>query len=134
MKKILETPFYTIFHDDKNSINMIRWTSKILIIKEDDYKTGIIEAFRKVNETPAQYLIIDNTDAVYPITETLQDWIVENVFPLNKHYKKIVYIYPKDFLTSMNIEEIVKKLSQTGNSQKRHLTGSVEEAVEWLLS
>ncbi len=132
MKKIYETPFYSIYRDMDKNINLIRWTKKILILSEQAYKEGIIEAFNKVNENKADYLIIDNTDAIYPITETMQDWIVEHVFPLNKDYKKIVYIYPKDFLTSVNIEEIVKKLQERDSSQQRHLASSLDEAIEWI--
>ena len=134
MNKIFETPYFIIYHDDELNINIIRWTTKILLLNEQDYKEGIINAFQKVNETKADYLIIDNTDAVYPITETLQDWIIENIFPLNQNYKKVAYIYSQDSLTSMNIEEIVNKLKSTRQNIERRLFSSINEAIEWLIS
>ena len=132
MIEIHETPYYSIFHDQEHDANIIRWTDKVLILNEKNYKTGITEAFNKINQKKATYLIIDNTDAVYPITETIQEWIVENIFPLTKHYKKIIYIYSKDFLTSQNIEEIIQKFSNIETNQKRYLASSLKQAYELL--
>ncbi len=134
MDKIFESPYFIIYHDDELNINLIRWTTKILLLNEQDYKEGIINAFKKINETKAEYLIIDNSDAVYPITETLQNWIIENIFPMNKNYKKVAYIYSQDSLTSMNIEEIVNKIKAGQQNMERNLFSNINDAIEWLIS
>ncbi len=136
MKKIISNAYYTAFNDPDRSINLIRWTQKILNLTTEEYKKGIIRAFTSLNNFPADYLIIDNTDAIYPITETLEEWIIENVVPLNSHYKKVAYIYPKDFLTRMGIEEIVNKSEEIDENVKkrRNIFNNLDEAIEWILS
>ncbi len=136
MKKIISNAYYTAFNDPDRSINLIRWTQKILNLTTEEYKKGIIRAFTSLNNFSADYLIIDNTDAIYPITETLEEWIIENVVPLNRHYKKVAYVYPKDFLTRMGIEEIVKKTDKISpeSRKRRDIFDNIEDAIKWLLS
>ena len=102
MDLIKSTKYYDILVSSDKKIAEIKWKKPILDMLIEEYKTVLSKAYSQLLDLKPEALLQNTQDAVYPITDELQEWLTENI--TKKIFekiglKKIAYLVPTDFLT-----------------------------------
>ncbi len=134
MDLIKSTKYYDILVSSDKKIAEIKWKKPILDMLIEEYKTVLSKAYSQLLDLKPEALLQNTQDAVYPITDELQEWLTENI--TKKIFekiglKKIAYLVPTDFLTKIGIEMLIQKANQK-STIARNFLDDYQKAIDWL--
>ncbi len=133
MENVAQTKYYDILVDQDKNILVYRWKETVLELNEEEYKKYFLDALKYLDEYKPKKVIQDSRIQVYPITEELQKWIMENITPkfIKAGVEKIAYVMPEDFISKLALEQLVLKLISSRQEIKRLYFSDFDQAIKW---
>ena len=135
MELIVSNKFYEILYDQSKSIMVIRWKHFVVELTATEYKNKVLDAHEYLHIFLPEKLIHDSTNAVYPPTEDMNKWLVENISPIYKRLgiKKIAYVYPRTEKMKNFVSKVVKDAANLYIRPERKLFPAYEQALRWVM-
>ncbi len=137
MDTIKQTRYYIIKFDKENRVIEVEWKKDVLDLFEDEYKKILDEIHAQFYDYKPLYLLHNSKDFVYPMTESLQEYITENfskkVLP-EVGIRKVAYVFPTDYLSQIGLEMLVNKAEAAQPSILRMFFDNRDDAYNWLIS
>ncbi len=137
METIKDTKFYTLKFDKENRVIEVDWKKDVLELFEEEYKKVLDEIHALFYDYRPQYLLHNSKDFIYPMTESLQQYITENfskkVLP-EVGIKKVAYVFPADYISQIGLEMLVEKAESVMPSILRMFFDNRDDAYNWLIS
>ena len=131
------TKYYDILVSEDKKIMEVKWKKNIIELLEDEYKKVALEAFLHTFDIKPEFILQDTTEAVYPLTPDLQEWLLKNItekIVQKVGVKKIAYLIPKDILTKLGLEQLINKANIEIKNIIRLYFDDYQKAIDWLRS
>jgi hypothetical protein len=135
LDKIFENRYVCLSFDSERHIFYIKTypTTEELVL--EGYQNMVGEVLAQLQLLPAVRCILDDSSQNYGITNPhVQRWTAEAFLAVLKPKKTTHYalVMPKDFITSLGIDQIVQESFDIGHSIEVRYFSSVSSAQEWL--
>lgn len=119
-----------ILHDDYLEFT---WNELTAEMTEDEFKEIMLEYASFVEKYHPKRLLLDALENKFLLTPAIQEWTDKNIFKrtYDAGLRRNAYIYPKDFLAQMGVEQIFDE--EIVRQKEHNFFYDREEALKWLL-
>ena len=133
-QEVYRSDYLVITYYEDTDVLYIKWLPDVLELLHDEFKEEIMQYLYTLDKTGAKKMVIDLLDASYPLTDELNQWIIDVITKgiLDRNVKKVAHVYPKDYLTQLGFDYLAKNLVQVSNLTRK-FTSSLDEAFEWII-
>ena len=134
MNLIVANKYYEVLFEAAKSIMVIRWKESVFELTVSQYKKEMFKSHEFILDLRPKFLIHDGTSAVYPPTDSLYQWTVDNISPLYEEagLEKIAYVYPHEEQTTLFLKNLVSHARGRYNTPQRRIFKTLSEALSWL--
>ncbi len=134
MKKLFhQSKYFKIEYDPKANILLCWWEPDMVHISELEFKNELLKVTEAVKEYRPKAIFFDSTKAFYPLTDEINQWILENITKVivENGVKKISYALPMEVFTRIGLQMFVEQSIATFPNFLRKFFPTVEEAIQW---
>ncbi len=132
---IFDSKELKLSYDKDTQLYVIQWLEDALNLDEQQFKDKNIFIVAKAKENPLKKVLVDTRNVIYPVTDELTMWLMENVNkPILEHgAKKVAFLYPKDYLTKLGIEGYFSEIIKSERETRFSFFDDLDKAMQWLL-
>ncbi len=111
------------------------WKPDMITLSVEEFKQEILNFLTPLEKYKVKRYIINSIDASYPLTETLRNWIFNNIFSVVEKYgvEKLAIVYPIDYPTRLGLETDFPGIVHKFTSLKISGWDDMESARKWLM-
>ncbi len=105
-------------------------------MSEEEFKDMIKTWKETVFKANPTYLLIDNRDLNFPISPTLQEWVMMNagIPAMNlSSVKKLCFVIPKELISRLSVTQLSDDQEKIVESAEMAYFDNLESAHTWLL-
>ncbi len=134
MEEIYSSRYIEVKYSEPDKLLEVVWKKDLLELDVDEYKRQSYNMVEALYDYDVNLVLQDALEAVYPLTESLNKWIKNNISKafIENSVKKIAYVMPQDIITQLGLELLVQTAQEEYSGPVRRFFSSYEEAQKWL--
>lgn len=132
MKEVYNSKFAMIYIEEEKALLNLVWTEATDDIKDEEYKTEILNYLTFVEKYQPDFIIDDARLYGSAILPETQEWVGQTTFEtFQKYVKKYAMLMPEDFFALVSADLNIDEVTQLGTINIKQFK-TEEEAKSWI--